>query len=582
MATINTDMTVVIAFLESLFQSGVHNVCISPGSRSTPITIAAARHGKIRVWTLLDERSAGFFALGMARILHEPVALVCTSGTATGNYLPAVMEAYKTHVPLLIITADRPPELLGVGSNQTVEQTNLYGHHVKHFITMPVPDGDPTLINHATATAARITSIALTLSQGPVHVNWPLREPLLPPTDIDLSIHAPVMYRQVRTIANDQADFFSQLFSTTVKGLIVCGPLDDHEDAASIRALATKLGYPLLADPLSQQRSLGTESSLVIDMYDLLLRGAFSTNQEERERLLSPLKPDLIIRFSHTPTSKALGQYMSSLSSVRHIIIDPSDQSWEDPYFLATDVVQADNQSFCDSIGARLVVRETTDWAKRWQNVNATLVKAQEQARQQTDGLFEGSIVEVLANTLVDDSILFIGNSMPIRDIDSFFVQTPRKIMLLANRGVSGIDGVVSTAVGVAAASPLQSVVLLIGDLSFYHDLNGLLATKLHNVSLTIVLINNDGGGIFSMLPSASQKDVTPYFATPHGLDFAFVSQMYGATWHDIVDLSAFREALQEAMGMSGLHMLQLRSDRELNARLHEQIYQSCFAAIRS
>lgn len=579
MASINTNMTVVIAFLESLYQSGVHHVCISPGSRSTPITIAAARHGKIRVWTLLDERSAGFFALGMARILHEPIVLVCTSGTATANYLPAVMEAYKTHVPLIIITADRPPELLGVGSNQTVMQTNLYTHHVKFFVSMPVPDGDPALIAHATATAARITSIALTSSEGPVHVNWPLREPLLPPKDVDLSIHAPVMYRQARTMALDLVDFFSQLFSTTVKGLIVCGPTDNQEDAASIRAFATKIGYPLLADPLSQQRSFGQESSLVIDMYDLLFRGAFLTNSDERERLLSPLKPDLIIRFSHTPTSKALGQYLSSLSSVRQIVIDPSDQTWEDPYFLATDVVQVDSQSFCDSVGERLIARETTNWAKRWQNVNATIVKAQQKARKQMDGLFEGSIIEVLAETLVDNSILFVGNSMPIRDVDSFFVQTPRKITLVANRGVSGIDGVVSTAVGVAAVSPLQTVVLLIGDVSFYHDLNGLLATKLYKVSLTIVLMNNDGGGIFSMLPPASQKDVSSYFSTPHGLDFSFISQMYGATWHDIADLSDFREALQETMGISGLHIVQLRSNREGNARMHEQIYQSCFEA---
>ncbi|OFW77618.1 MAG: 2-succinyl-5-enolpyruvyl-6-hydroxy-3-cyclohexene-1-carboxylic-acid synthase, partial [Alicyclobacillus sp. RIFOXYA1_FULL_53_8] len=547
----NLDLAIVNEFVEELTKAGVRHICVSPGSRSTPLTLAMARHSSLQLWSLLDERSAAYFAYGLARRRKEPVVLLCTSGTATANYFPAVMEASQTRVPLLIITADRPPELQGVGSNQTVDQVKLFGSHVKMFLQMPVPEASAPLSRHARQAAWRAVLTATSSPAGPVHINWPFREPLIPPlapldsTQAAGAHPAPGALAQFGravtapdwTILNSVLNLCREM----ERGVIVCGPQDDPELAKLLIEMALQLQIPLLADPLSQVRTVGHTTDVVIDGYDILLRD---------ERWFDRLRPDVVLRFGRTPTSKALGKFLQAQAEAWQVVVD-EDTAYSDPYFTATHVAVSDPREFCqaflrESPGSFESSAARGEWLAAWIAANAdvqAVVTSELGTEKFQNGLFEGQLPRELMACLPSDGTLMVGNSMPVRDFDSFLKSTESKTLVMANRGVSGIDGVVSTALGIAAAES-GPVVLVIGDVSFYHDLNALLIAKRHALSLVIVLIHNDGGGIFSFLPQAAYPETFEHFQTSHGLDFRPAVEMYGGRFVSVRTWSEFRQAV--------------------------------------
>jgi len=600
----------VAALLDELVHGGVRHAVVSPGSRSTPLAVLAAEHEGLTVWLNVDERSAGFFALGLAKARREPVALICTSGTAAANYWPAVAEADLARAPLVVLTADRPHELRDAGAPQTILQAGMYGRHVKWAFDLPVPDGSETMIRHARAVAARAAATAREAPMGPVHLNVPLREPLLP------DVRLPRLFEAgrgsgrpgIRVSAGPRLADRSRIadlareFAGIRRGLIVCGPMDEPGFPEAVAALARRTGWPILADPLSQLRSGGHGAPAVIDGYDAFLRD---------ERTAETLKPEAVVRFGAMPVSKAFQQYLNRHRDCRYLVVDVG--GWREPALQADEMVFADPVLFCRQLadaleangsggcaatgsgrpatdGAGERTPETgagrpaggpdgpahEDWLGRWRRLNGETRAVLEREGRERDGepLFEGRVFLELRRLLPEGAVLVAGNSMPVRDLDAFFGFRPEPVRIAGNRGANGIDGLVSTALGFSAAG--EKTVLVLGDLSFYHDMNGLLMAKRHRLDLTVVLINNDGGGIFSFLPQASldKPRFEALFGTPTGLDFAHAARLYGAAYTLAGDWDAFRCAFAGAMA-GGLHIIEIRTDRDVNAEQHRRVWRA-------
>ena len=647
----------ISAFVDELARSGVRHACICPGSRSTPLAMLLDAHPDIRVWMHLDERSASFFALGMAKAGREVVAVLSTSGTAAANFLPAVVEARYARIPLLVLTADRPPELQDVGANQTIDQVHLFGRHAKWFVDVSLPEA--TAEAYIRTLACRSVGTALAQPSGPVHLNFPFREPLVPlpmpnpaplaredlskespgkstPLHIDRKRPAPERPYVTLTDAPRSLDsslverLAADLFSTE-RGLIICGPPDHAELPDALSSLANRLGYPILADPLSQVRCGPHDRSLVLDAYDAFLRD---------DHCADSLAPEVILRFGAMPTSKPVSQYLQRHRRCRQMVVD-GGAGWNDPTLLARDIIHTDPRRLCEALSmvlerdgmnamgeppltpgpANVSGQESLDtpmeplpgnvsptlgegrmartscpklplsrarergpggegeWPSLWLRANDLARQAIQNHLASIHEPFEGKVFAELANLLPDGAVLFAGNSMPVRDLDTFFPASERRIRFLANRGASGIDGVASTALGAHAATTAP-LVLVIGDLSFYHDLNGLLGAKLHRLDATVVLLNNDGGGIFSFLPQAAHPEqFETLFGTPHGLDFRPVVEMYGGHFERVTTWDAFRDALA-SWEDRGLRVIEVPTDRRRNVELHRELWAAVSAAL--
>lgn len=566
------------AFVDELVRSGVSRVCLCPGSRSTPLALLLRRHPAMTTWVHLDERSAAFFALGMAKAGREPVVLVATSGTAAVNFAPAIVEAYYARVPLLVLTADRPPELRGVGALQTIDQVRLYGSQVKWFVDMPLPEATEEAVGYARTIACRAVAITRADAPGPVHLNFPFREPLIP-ADPEPSPDRDERMKSARRPAvsvtqaprrPDPADLAALAVELHVvrRGLIICGPQDDLHFPAAVVQLAAELDMPLLADPLSQVRCGSHHDSCVIDSYDAFLRD---------ERLVRDLAPKIILRFGVTPISKPLLLYLQRYAACRQVLIEEGD-GWHDPAASASEVVYAQPRAWCEAL--LVALRSMPDpsrqvsWRACWQEVGRqTRAILNKSLRQSTD-FCEPRVFTELATLLPESATVFVGNSMPVRDLDTFFAGDRRSVRFLANRGASGIDGVVSTALGASVVSA-EPLVLVIGDLSFYHDLNGLFAAKRHGLQATIILLHNDGGGIFSFLPQAEdQEHFEELFSTPHGLDFRAAADLYGLAYQRPACWEEFRSAIQLALHASGVTLIEVRTQRRANVELHRRLWE--------
>jgi 2-succinyl-5-enolpyruvyl-6-hydroxy-3-cyclohexene-1-carboxylate synthase len=583
------------AFVDELSRSGVKHVCIAPGSRSTPLALTIGNHPALETWVHLDERSAAFFALGMARMLGAPVAILCTSGTAAANFFPAIVEARRAGVPLLVLTADRPPEMRDVGSAQTIDQNRLYGEHVKWFVDVALPEATPELLRYVRTLAGRACSIATATPPGPVHLNFPFREPLLPvaieqPSGLSegdalawsgRARNAPWVMAHDPVAAPDSntARRLADELRSAERPLIVCGPQYDAALAAPLAALAAAVGAPLLADPLSQLRWGAHDRSNVIDRYDSALR---------HEGTFAALAPDLVLRIGAPPTSKTLLQYLQRQATARHIIVDAA--TWPDPLLIASEMVHCDPRRFAETVGDCMPGGGTSrasdsQWLARWRNVEELACTALSRYACSLGEMFEGSALAEVAAVVPSGGTLFVSSSMPVRDLDSFASGDQRVLRVLANRGANGIDGVVSTALGAAAARGDSDgpLVLVIGDIAFYHDMNGLLAAKLHELDATIVVINNDGGGIFSFLPQSSDEErFEPLFGTPHGLGFAPAGELYGAAYHRVETLAALRERVSEGVSGHGLHIVEVRTGRARNVILHREAWSAVALALEA
>lgn len=575
--------TFVDAFVDELTRCGLKHACICPGSRSTPLAVLLHRHPGIKVWVHLDERSAAYFALGQAKATRQPVAVLGTSGTATLNFAPAVAEAFHASVPLLVLTADRPPELQDVGAPQTIDQSRLYGRHVKKCVDMPLPEGGAAAVRYVRTVASRAMADCRAERPGPVHVNFPFREPLIPigqggvPTERGTAPLVTVAHGLQALRPADGENLAVQLRGAQ-RGLIVCGPQDDPDFPKAVAQLSGELQFPLLADVLSQVRRGPHEMSFVIDSYDAFLRDP---------QVAGDLMPDLVLRFGTTPVSKPLQLFLQRLTTCRQMVIAPPSD-WYDPALVATDRVQVDSRAFCEALlpileqTPRQAIRTADAWRCKWERLNAQARAALNECLSDTPALSEPKVFDDLQAVLPPGATLFAGNSMPVRDLDSFFVAGARPARFLANRGASGIDGVVSTALGVSSVTS-GPCVLVIGDLSLYHDMNGLLAARQHGLQATIVLLHNDGGGIFSFLPQAEAvESFEDLFGTPHGLDFRHAAKLYGLEYREPEDSPAFRAALEKSFHNPGVTMIAVHTNRDANARLHRNIWQAVSQRLHS
>lgn len=555
------------AFVVELVQTGIKDVVVSPGSRSTPMAMVMAEHPEINIHIHVDERSAAFFALGIAKAANKPVAILCTSGTAAANYFPAIIEARYSRVPLLVLTADRPHELREVGAPQAIDQIHLYGQHVKWFADMALPENRDEIIRYARTVGARAAAIASQAPAGPVHLNFPFREPLIPKLDEEIFElkERPAGYVNVRngelTVREDEFREISQKLDGYKKGIIVCGNIADNRFAQAVTELSAALKFPVLADPLSQLRSGLHPLENIVDAYDTFLR-----NEDAKEYL----KPDVIVRFGAMPVSKALTIFLKENHQAEQFVIDGAG-GWRDPATLSTEMIFCNETIFCEQLASLTETRESTEFMDKWQEINE-LTKANMALIKDSQMLSEGRLFYQLAEMLPEEATLFVGNSMPIRDLDSFFLNNHKSIKVMANRGANGIDGTVSTALGAALYS--QPLYLVLGDLTFFHDLNGMIAAKLYSLDIRIIVVNNNGGGIFSFLPQSQHpKNFELLFGTPLNLEFEHAVSMFSGNYTKVKDWEHLRELMNKSNEVKGLNVYEVVTNRDSNLTQHREFW---------
>jgi 2-succinyl-5-enolpyruvyl-6-hydroxy-3-cyclohexene-1-carboxylate synthase len=510
--------------VDELVRQGVEAVCLAPGSRSAPLAMAFARHPAIRVVVHLDERCASFFALGMARASGRPVAILCTSGTAAAEFHPAVVEASYSRVPLIVLTADRPPELREVGANQAIDQARLYGTAVRWYVDPgpPEPDGDGRAWRRL---AARAVAEAMGSPPGPVHLNLPFREPLVPPPGrVPEAVGRGGLTRVERARAEPEDATVAALaerLGDARRPLLVAGELrDGRRLGGAVDALAEAAGIPVLAEPSSHLRRTG--GCGVVETYDALLRV---------ESWARGQRPDLVLRLGAAPTSKPLNRFVSE-SGAPVVLID-ADGGWRDPDLLADSFVRCDEASLMAAVAERLPRRGDGTWLQGWRRADRLASAALTDALGDCE-LFEAHVVRALADVLPDDARVMAGSSMPVRDVDTFWPAGSDERRFFGNRGASGIDGLVSTGLGIAAGGEAPTA-LLLGDLSLCHDMNGLWAIRRHGLRPLLVVCDNDGGGIFHFLPQAGHGDVfEELFGTPHGLDLEDAARLYRVSFRGV------------------------------------------------
>lgn len=564
--------------VETLVRSGVRCAVVSPGSRSTPLTIALARHPGIEAIPVLDERSAAFFALGLAKVDLQPVVLVCTSGTAAANYFPAIVEAHESGVPLLVITADRPPEMRASASGQTIDQQKLFGNYVGFYHELAVPDLDAARFRYLRQTMRHAVARTLVPQRGPVHLNAPFRDPLPPLADggvaerfadtIDWARFFETMAAGSEMGSNPTAALLqpsqavAELAHALVPdahGLIVVGPnqpTDGARFAERVGEVATQLGWPVIADALSPVRLHAARVPQVVTSYDTILRNASAAER---------LKPEIVLCLGEWPTSKVLRSWLEATDAPTWLVSERSDN--RDALHGRTTQVAIGLEELTSVVPAGT---GSSGYAAMWSRYEQRARAALDQRVNDSSDLVEPKAAWLLAQQLPPQTPIVIANSMPIRDAEYFWPAGDRALRVLCNRGANGIDGTLSTALGVAQASGRPSV-LLTGDLALLHDSNGGLLRAKFGGSLTIVLINNRGGGIFEHLPVAQfDPPFEEFFATPQDVDFVRWCATYGIEHVTIRDWAQFA-ALIGALPATGVRLLEIRTDRKRDAALRKQ-----------
>jgi len=540
---------------------GVTDACLAPGSRSAPLALALAADERIRVHVHLDERSASFFAVGVARASGRPALLLCTSGTAGANFHPAVLEAHHGRVPLVVCTADRPAELRDTGAGQTVDQVKLFGDAVRWFHDAEVPtdrDGAGVVWR---ALASRAVAEASGSPAGPVHLNLPFREPLVP-TDDEL-VDAPgrsddrpwtASAPGVRAPSVEMLDALAHLVADRPRGLIVAG-WGARVRPSTVLRFAEVAGWPVLADPLSNLRVPGTVAA-----YDPVLRvPGFADGH----------RPDVVLRIGGPTTNKPLVQWLDA--SVDQVLVDPDD-AWLDPLHAVSGRMVADPELLLGALADAVDVMVDLEWVRTWSDADAAARAAIDALVDGWDEPFEGRIARDVVRATPADGSLVVASSMPVRDVESFAAARD-EVTFHANRGVNGIDGFVSTALGIATASDGPTIALL-GDLCFLHDSNGLLGAVDRGVDATFVVVDNGGGGIFSFLPQADMPDhFETLFGTPQSVDVGALAAVYGIPVTEVGVPSELESALLAAVDRGGVQVLRVRTDRNVNVTRHRQVW---------
>jgi len=558
------------AFCEELARSGVTDACTSPGSRSTPIVLSLARTPGLKAWSHVDERVAGFFALGLAKQTGRPVAIACTSGTAAAELTPAVIEAAQARVPLIVLTADRPPELRDVGAGQTIDQLKLYGDAAKWFVEVGTHAATPERVRWMRALACRAVWTALDGRPGPVHLNLPLREPLVLDGPLPAEDPCPGRADGRPWVAHPivpAPDALPKVPVAPAPRAVVVAGRDERDPAlgAALAAFAAAARYPLLADPLSGAR----RGPAAIAYYDALLRD---------ERLAAELRPELVLRIGDLPTSKPLRAWLAGLGDeVEQVALD-AEGVWHDPAGVVSARVAASPRATLAALTPEHRDAGEPAWLERWRDADRAAAEAI--AGALGDALSEPRIAAELVDALPVEATLFTAASMPIRDLETFAAARDGAPRVLANRGANGIDGTVAAALGAAAAYE-GPVVLHVGDVALAYDLTALLSARRLGLDLTIVLVNNDGGGIFDFLPVAREgEDFERHVATPHGLDFAQAAALYGARHARVSDAATLRRELERSLADGGVTILEVRTERAANVALHRRVWDAVGARL--
>lgn len=601
----------IAALVDEFYQLGVRHAVFSPGSRSTTMAMLFTEYEGFETYMNIDERSASFMALGIAKAHKEPTVLVCTSGSAVAHYLPAMLEAQYSGVPLIVLSADRPHTLLHVGAPQTVDQQKIFGTAVNYYEELAVPQEDH-YYTYPRQVARKAYMKAMDIKKGPVHINVPLFEPLVPELDrkhfeagrspykvfkpnygdvfsyqnrsnnksnpSNVSKASNVSYTKNTTDNNTNNS--NRLLAQYKKVLILAGPQIDVNEVESIHSFAENLQAPILADPLSNvrrwhktdaiddnhefniNRSNDTDmtqkkqfSDVVISTYD-----AFLADKE----LWPVLKPDCVIQFGQMVVSKRVQQMVASWDNVEYIEINPTMDSMN-PTGKTTIHMQASIDMFTHLYAVK---NESNAYLNRWKSLEVA-GKAQLSTAIEEPSCFEGRTIRELQQHIPDNSQLLVANSMTIRDFDYFWFSGESDAVLYGNRGVNGIDGIVSTALGLATNG--QPTYLVTGDLSLFHDLNGLAVAKTHNLNLTIILHNNDGGGIFEYLPQKGTKHFDYLFSTSQGLDYSGAAKLYGCGHTKISSPDELSHVLAKVSTESGVHIIEIPTDREYSRQLHRK-----------
>jgi 2-succinyl-5-enolpyruvyl-6-hydroxy-3-cyclohexene-1-carboxylate synthase len=567
----NTNTLWCSVLVETLVRRGVRQAVISPGSRSAPLTFALVRHPGIEAIPVLDERSAGFFALGLAKQHRLPVALVCTSGTAAANFLPAVVEARESGMPLVVLTADRPPELRDCHSGQTIDQVKIYGSYVNFQHELAVPHATLPMLRYLRQMVTHAVEQTLSPVAGPVHLNCPFRDPLVPLSDSAVLPSAKQLAGFFDSLAPVQASSPGHGIASKLRfkerGVIVVGPNEaasGADFARNVGRLAKALGWPVLADALSPVRPHAKEAGPVVAHYDTLLRN---------ETLASALRPAQVICVGGWPTSKVLRTWLQTADPEVMLLTERAAN--EDGLHLRTRFVRASLAEWSRGfIGRRAVTGYTREWLKAEARVARRLRAALTAEKDLIEPVWPG----VLAANLPKGTACFLASSMPVRDAEYFWPAGNRGQRIFFNRGANGIDGTLSTALGVAHGRP--PAVLLTGDLALLHDTNGFLSVRKFQGSLTVVLINNNGGGIFGHLPVAQfEPPFEEFFATPQNLDFAQLCATYGVP-HRVVKSAAQLARAVAKLPKRGVRVLELRTDRRRDAAWRKEMFAAVAAKL--
>ncbi|WP_065581211.1 2-succinyl-5-enolpyruvyl-6-hydroxy-3-cyclohexene-1-carboxylic-acid synthase [Staphylococcus hominis] len=535
----------VYTFASELYAYGVREVVISPGSRSTPLAIAFEAHPNIKTWIHPDERSAAFFALGLIKGSERPVAILCTSGTAAANYTPAIAESQISRIPLIVLTSDRPHELRSVGAPQAINQVNMFANYINFQFDMPVADGSQEMLNTINYQMQIASQYLYGPHRGPIHFNLPFREPLTPDLEMTENLkseHKILPHYQKNIDIQDIKNILKDK-----KGLIIVGD-KQHQAVDQILTYATIHDLPILADPLSQLRKYNHPN--VITTYDLLYRSHLN------------IDADFIIRVGKPVISKKLNQWLTRTNAFQ-ILVQNNDKIdvFPTPPHISYEI--SANDFFRSLVNEPTVNRK--DWIERWQSIEAQSRKAITQHMSQATD--ESAFVSTLIQKLTKDDALFVSNSMPIRDVDNLLFDS--EVEVYANRGANGIDGVISTALGMAVH---KKVTLLIGDLAFYHDMNGLLMAKLNDIHINVVILNNDGGGIFSYLPqkTAAEQYFERLFGTPTGLNFEYTAMLYDFSFKRLNNITDFSQVSFSTMNS---YIYEILTNREDNLEQHQLLY---------
>jgi 2-succinyl-5-enolpyruvyl-6-hydroxy-3-cyclohexene-1-carboxylate synthase len=548
-------------FVDELAAQGVEFACVSPGSRSAPVAMALQRHPRIKVLVHIDERSGSFFAVGLGKATGKPALVLTTSGTAAAELHAAVVEASYSGTPLIVVTADRPPELQDAGANQAIDQQHLYGTAARWFFDPGVPVELPNAARVWRQLAARAVAEAAT---GPVHLNIPFREPLVPPPgQIPVAEAAPSpAITRGRLLPNQaQVASLASAVQRSQRPLVVAGEMREGEKLAPA---LQRLGLPVIAEPTSQLRRADTGAA--IESYEALLRAGWSLQHG----------PDLVIRLGGTPTSRVLNRWLAAAAAPT-FLIDP-DRGWRDEDHVATHVMACEPQPLLEA----LPPVDRTAWRDRWVSAGKR-ASAAIAATMVSTPLHEGHVVRALSARLPDPGQVFIGSSMPIRAADSFWPLARAQQRFFGNRGASGIDGLVSSGLGVATGRDAAPTVLLLGDLSLYHDMNGLWALQRHGIRATLVVCDNNGGGVFSFLPQAEHQDVfEEIFVTPLGLDLSQIARLYGLVYSPVSDRSGLEPAIADAIAAPTPTMVVVQMKREDSVTGHRLCWEAAASALKS